>query len=57
MLNEKLIGRIQLIKKLQPSEKIELYALMARYYDDVKQNIFFEHLSDKHHIILFFDKK
>jgi len=57
MLNEKLIGCIKLIKKLCSQEKSELFSLMTRHYNDVNENIFLNDLSDKHHIILFYDKE
>ncbi|HTM05808.1 MAG TPA: hypothetical protein VL201_01060, partial [Patescibacteria group bacterium] len=57
MLNEKLKGCIKLIKKLGPQEKSELFSLMTRHYNDVNENKFLHDLSDKHHIILFYDKK
>lgn len=57
MLNEKLIGCINLIKKLQIEEKKALFSLMFRHYDDVNENTFLNDLADKHHAILFYDKE
>lgn len=57
MTSKRLTGRITRVRHLDEAQREALFALFARYYDDVKRDRFFADLAEKSHIILLHDSR